>query len=127
MSEPGKLARSVVVLGASTNPLRYSNMAMKKLLEHGYDVIPVHPHHTEVEGIGVCSTLGEVEGPVDTVTVYVSDAHRNEYLAELLELNPRRVLFNPGSESEAAKDACVQQGILVEEACTLVLLSIHQF
>lgn len=41
----------VAVLGASTKPERYSNIAVYSLLEHGHEVIPVNPAHTEINGI----------------------------------------------------------------------------
>tara|TARA_B110000046_G_scaffold57595_2_gene64460 strand:- start:137651 stop:137794 length:144 start_codon:yes stop_codon:yes gene_type:complete len=34
-------AKKTIVLGASTNPSRYSNMAVKKLIDYGYEVVPV--------------------------------------------------------------------------------------
>ena len=39
---------TVVILGASDQSERYSNMAMKLLMRHGYRVIPVHPKLNEI-------------------------------------------------------------------------------
>ena len=53
----GKKER-VVVLGASANPERYSNKAVKLLLKHGHDVVPVNPGQKEIEGLACRRSLG---------------------------------------------------------------------
>ncbi len=119
--------RTVVVLGASSHEYRYSNKAVRKLLDAGYIVVPVHPTETVVHGVPVVPSLKDVQGPVDTVTVYVAPKHRLEYEQDLLAMAPRHVVFNPGAESPETREALLAHGISVEEACTLVLLSINQF
>jgi predicted CoA-binding protein len=117
----------VVVLGASTNPERYSNMAVRRLLENDHEVVPVHPALEMVEGVPVTASPGDIDGPVDTVTVYVSPAVSSTMTDAIIALGPRRVIFNPGAENpdlEAALDAA---GIETVRACTLVLLSTGQF
>jgi predicted CoA-binding protein len=64
---------------------------------------------------------------IDTVTMYVNAALSTKYLQDLIDLKPRRVIFNPGSENPSLEKALVDKGILVEEACTLVLLRTDQF
>ncbi|MDA0990374.1 MAG: CoA-binding protein [Verrucomicrobia bacterium] len=58
----------VVVLGASTNPERYANQAVRLLLHYGHDVVPVNPVATTIEGLAVATSLADVDGPVDTLT-----------------------------------------------------------
>ncbi len=89
----------VAVIGASTNPARYSNKAILRLLEHDHEVIPVHPALDEVEGLKVVPNLGAVEGTVDTLTVYVSPKLSSDLTDAILALKPGRVIFNPGTEN----------------------------
>jgi predicted CoA-binding protein len=117
----------VVVLGASPKPDRYSNKAVKLLLEHGYSVVPVHPAATEIEGLPVAPNLPAVHGPVDTLTIYLSPAQSGSLQGDILALNPGRVIFNPGTENPSLKAALEEEGIRTEEACTLVLLNTGQF
>ena len=119
--------RSVVVLGASDNPERYSNKAVLLLKQHGYNVIPVNPKLTALEGLAVAPRLEDVAQAVDTVSVYVGPAVSSAMLAEIVALKPQRVIFNPGSENPELMELLVQQGIAVEPACTLVLLKTNQF
>jgi predicted CoA-binding protein len=117
----------VVVLGASPKPDRYSNKAVKLLLEHGHSVVPVHPAAVEIEGLPVSSNLSAVHGPVDTLTVYLSPAHTGSLQSDILALKPGRVIFNPGTENPPLTAALEEAGIRTEEACTLVLLNTGQF
>ncbi len=117
----------VVVLGASNNPERYSNMAVNRLLENGHEVIPVHPALERVSGVKVTPTLGDIDGPVDTVTVYVSPKVSSKMIESLVAVEPGRVIFNPGAENAELETALQDQGIPTLRACTLVLLSTGQF
>ena len=119
--------QTVVVLGASPKPERYSNKAVRLLLEHGHRVIPVHPAIKEIEQLPVIPALGHIEGPVDTLTVYLSPALSAPLQSDILKLKPERVIFNPGTENPELKQALEREGIVAEEACTLVLLNTGQF
>lgn len=119
--------QTVVVLGASPKPERYSNKAVRLLLEHGHRVVPVHPAITEIESLPVIRALEHIEDPVDTLTVYLSPALSAPLQSEILQLKPERVIFNPGTENPELKQALERGGIAVEEACTLVLLNTGLF
>lgn len=117
----------VVVLGASPKPDRYSNKAVKLLLEHGHHVVPVHPAATNIEGLPVAPGISAVQGPVDTLTVYLSPAQTDALQGDILALKPGRVIFNPGTENPSLRASMEKAGIRTEEACTLVLLNTGQF
>ncbi|MBA2405533.1 MAG: CoA-binding protein [Bdellovibrionales bacterium] len=120
----------VAVLGASSDTTRYSYKAMQLLKEYGHTPIPVHPREIEVLGYKVVSELKELvkQGKrIDTVTMYVNPALSTKYQQDLIDLNPKRVIFNPGSENPLLEKALGDKGIVVMEACTLVLLRTDQF
>jgi predicted CoA-binding protein len=117
----------VVVLGASDNPERYSNMAVNRLIENGHEVVPVHPKLERIGGLEVTHSLDDVDGPVDTLTVYVSPQVSSSLTDAVVRLTPGRVIFNPGAENAELESALVDAGIPTLKACTLVLLSTGQF
>ncbi len=119
--------KRVVVLGASPKEDRYSNQAVKLLLEGGYAVVPVNPEAHSVAGLTTVKRLEDVSGPIDTVTMYINGDRGVELTAALLVLRPRRVIFNPGSESSALAAVLRDSGIDVVEGCTLVMLRTGQF
>ncbi len=118
---------NVALLGASDKPDRYAYKAQQMLMEHGYDVFPVRPAGGLVQGVEVYQSLAEIEEPIDTLTVYINSQRLEKAVDDVISLKPRRVILNPGTESDVAADAMRREGIEVEEACTLVLLSTGSF
>ena len=117
----------VAVLGASTDEEKYSFKAVQRLREHGYQPIPVHPKGHVVGGLTALRSLNEISEPIDTLSVYVNPKISSAELDNILQLGPRRVIFNPGAENDDLGRRLQQEGIEVVKACTLVMLSAEQF
>lgn len=118
---------NVAIIGASNKHDRYSYMAFKKLQEAGHNVYPVHKVLKEIEGTKVYSSVSEIKDHIDTVTLYVNSEVSDCMANDILALNPKRIIFNPGAENYSLKDLAEAKGIKVVFACTLVLLSIRSF
>ena len=117
----------VAVLGASPKEDRYSFMAVKMLKEYGHKPIPVHPAGRSVDGAEAVRSLGDIAEEVDTLTMYVNSSISNELTSSILDLKPRRVIFNPGSENQKLAQKLAENSVQVVEACTLVMLRTDQF
>ena len=126
MPNPPSQSR-VVVLGASNSPDRFSHKAVLSLVQSGFETVPVNPNASEVAGIPCISALSEVESPIDTVTVYLSAARSMPLGEDLISLEPRRVIFNPGAENQDLKQSLQSNGIECVDACTLVMLDSGTF
>lgn len=118
--------KKTVVLGASPNADRISNMAVHRLLSHGHEVVPVGIRGGEIAGLPIVVGRPEVSG-TDTVTLYLNPEVQKEYYDYILGLQPKRILFNPGTENPELEDLAKQKGIETEEACTLVLLGTGEY
>ncbi len=118
---------TVAVLGASNKPERYSNKAVRLLTEKGYPVIPIHPTLTQIEGIPVKKSLNEITIPVHTLSIYINPKLVTAYTRDILALNPKRVILNPGTESVELEQVFKQTNVPFVKACTLVLLKTGQF
>jgi uncharacterized protein len=114
--------KTTLVLGASTNPERFSNRAISKLLAAGHPVIAVSPKGGTIEGLTCLHDLSEVTSPIDTVTLYVGPAIVDKELDKIIALKPKRVIFNPGTESSQAMQELADNAIEVVQHCTLVML-----
>ena len=63
-------ARTVAIVGLSTNELRASYFVGYYLKRHGYRVIPVNPRESEILGEQSYKSLLDVPVPVDIVNVF---------------------------------------------------------
>ena len=117
----------VVILGASDKPDRYANQAFHLLRQHGHEVVPVHPALEMIEDVPVVKSLREVEGNIDTVTIYLRPEVSEPLTEDLIRLRPNRVILNPGTESPNLSGELGRAGISVVPACTLVLLHTGQY
>lgn len=117
----------VVVLGASENPQRASNLACKLLRQKGHAVYAVSLHGRDIQGATGRTSLAEIEGPIDTITLYMGAKRQAPLIDAIIASRPRRVIFNPGTESQESESRLTRAGIETIRACTLVLLSTNQF
>jgi predicted CoA-binding protein len=115
-----------IVIGASNNEERYAYKAVKMLLQHDHEVIPVSNKKDVVLGNAI-KGIDTIEEGVDTITMYVGPKNQEFYKEYILNTNPRRVIFNPGTENPEFEDLLEEKGIIVDESCTLVLLSTGQY
>lgn len=120
------MSKKTLVLGATTNPDRTAYTAVHKLLSKGHEVIPVGVKEGEVAGLPIRHGQPMVDG-IDTVTMYVGPRNQPVFYDYILQLKPRRVVFNPGSENQELEQLLIKNGIEPVEACTLVLLSIGKY
>lgn len=118
---------TVVVLGAHPKPARYSNQAIRTLLENGHRVIPVHPLLRVIQELPVARDLSHIREKVNTVTLYVNPERCRKLLKGMIDLKPDRVIMNPGTESDEIAEHLIANGIAVVKSCTLVLLRTGQF
>lgn len=113
-----------VVIGASTNPARYSFIASNMLNEYGHEFIPVGIKKGDILDQEILDLRGKpfIED-VHTITMYLGPQNQPEWYDYLLSLKPVRIIFNPGTENSEFARLAEAQGIKTEAACTLVLLS----
>jgi len=114
--------KKTLVIGASKNPDRYSYKAIHALTSQGHEVVAIGLRKGEVAGVPFNSEKNVFEN-IDTVTVYVGSQNQPEYYSYIINLKPRRVIFNPGTENPELIEKLKSSGILPVIACTLVLLA----
>ena len=119
-------SENVLVLGASTNPSRYSNKAANLLRKYDHNPVLVGRSDGIVAGETIHDDIPE-DVHIDTVTMYLREEIGNQYIDEIIALKPDRVIFNPGSESTEACQQFAKHDIECIEACTLVMLRTNQF
>lgn len=118
--------KKTLVIGASENPDRYSNKAIRALLSHNHPVVALGIKKGSVEGVTFHTDKEQFED-IDTVTLYIGPQRQPEYYDYIIRLKPRRVIFNPGTENPEFIAQLKAAGIESDMSCTLVLLAIGQY
>lgn len=118
--------KKTLIIGASINPQRYSFLAANRLVNHGYPIVMLGLKEGQVAENQI-QTGKPILSDIDTVTLYIGPAHQPEWYEYVINLQPKRVIFNPGTENEEFEHLLKKEGIEALEACTLVLISIGAF
>ncbi len=118
--------KKTLVLGASENPARYSYLAVQRLKAHNHPVVAIGSRQGAIGNTVIEKEKKPFEN-IDTVTLYLNPVRQKEYYDYILSLHPKRIIFNPGAENEELAGLAKANGIEVQEACTLVLLSTGQY
>lgn len=118
--------KKTLVLGASTNPSRFSYSAIKRLSAHKHPVVAVGLKEGTVGDVHIVTGQPREED-IDTVTLYLNPTNQKPYYDYILSLKPKRIIFNPGTENDELEEMARKNGIKPMEACTLVMLSIGQY
>ncbi|SHE49757.1 hypothetical protein SAMN05444278_10299 [Psychroflexus salarius] len=117
---------TTLIIGATTNPNRYAYLALESLVKRNYPVVGVGLKEAEINGVKIHKDK-KVFSDIDTVTLYLSAKNQIGFYDYLLQLNPRRVIFNPGTQNPELENLLAKNDIKVVHACTLVMLKTGQY
>ncbi len=115
-----------LVIGASDNPERYSYLAINRLRKFDHDVVAIGNRVAKVGDVAIQKGLPALRD-IDTVSLYLNPTNQIPYYEYLINIKPRRVIFNPGTENFELEKKLKENNIETIEACTLVMLSTGQF
>ena len=111
-----------LVLGASSNPQRYSYKAVKLLSRYKHKLIAFGHQSGEIEGVKIETERKGFEN-IHTITLYINPKIQKDYYQYILDLKPKRIIFNPGTENQELKEKAILNNIEVVYDCTLVMLN----
>jgi predicted CoA-binding protein len=115
-----------LVVGATPNADRFAYRAVMSLLRHGHEVVPYGRKKGAVGGLQILNAPPQ-NSDIHTITLYINPTHQQEYYDYFIGLNPKRIIFNPGTENAELERLAQSKGIEVVEGCTLVMLSVGQY
>ena len=118
--------KKTLVLGATSKPEKHANIAINKLIEKGHSVLAIGQNAGEVAGIKIQTKAIPLKN-INTVTLYINALRQRDYYNYIIAIQPKRVIFNPGTENPEFYQLLKSNGIEVEVACTLVLLATDQY
>ena len=121
------MEKVTLVLGASPKPERVSYQAIKSLKKRNIPVIAIGRKNYEDHELSIITGMPADITPIHTVTLYIGPPHQKEYYDYIISLNPKRIIFNPGTINPELEILARKNGIEVVEGCMLVMLKTGQF
>jgi predicted CoA-binding protein len=116
------MARTVAVIGASSNRSKYGNKALRAFEHQGYRVIPINPHEREVEGHKAYASVLDVPDPIDVATVYVPADVGLKVVDELAKRGIAEVWLNPGADEPEVVARARELGLKTIQACSIIAI-----
>jgi predicted CoA-binding protein len=126
-SAPNK-SKLTLVVGATDNPERYAYRAADLLQAKGIPMIPIGIKKGVVFGEEILDLRQKpILAGIHTITLYLGPQNQPESIDYLIGLQPKRIIFNPGTENPEFIQKASDLGIETIEACTLVMLRTNQY
>ena len=94
------MGKSVAIIGASSNPQKFGNRAVRAFRRQGYTVFPINPHEGQVEGLKTYASVLDVPGAIDMASFYVPPDVGEQVMNEIAKKGITEVWLNPGAESD---------------------------
>jgi len=118
--------KKTLVVGASSDPLRFSHKMIKSLLRHNFDVVALGFREGEVGGLKILTGTPDLKG-IHTVSLYIGPRNQPALYAYILGLKPARIIFNPGTVNPEFMKLANEQDIEVINDCALAMLSSGEY
>jgi predicted CoA-binding protein len=120
-------ARTIAMVGASSNPDKPSHGIMQRLQAVGYRVVPVNPREIEVLGERAYPSLSDVPVPVDIVDVFRRPEDTPAIADEAAKIGAKALWLQEGIASEEAAARATRAGLMVVmDACIAATHSMLQ-
>lgn len=114
------MAKTVAVVGASSDRRKFGNKALRAFQAEGYRVIPVNPNEAEVEGLRTVPSVLSISEPLDMATVYVQPEVTLALLDEFAQKGIPEIWVNPGAEDDEVIAEARRRRLNVIFACSII-------
>lgn len=106
-------ARTIAMVGASTDPTKPSHRIMQQLLRAGYRVIPVNPKESEILGQPAVKSLREIDERVDIVDVFRKSEDTPPIADDAIAIGAKVLWLQYGVANEEAAARALLGGLAV--------------
>jgi len=106
-------AKTIAVVGLSSNPLRPSHGVTAYMQSHGYRIIPVNPNIAECLGQKAYPSLLDVPEKIDIVNVFRRPEFVEEVVDQAIQLKVPAIWMQEDVIHEKAAEKARESGIFV--------------
>ncbi|MFN7985004.1 MAG: CoA-binding protein [Vicinamibacterales bacterium] len=114
------MSKVVAIVGASNNRQKFGNKAVRAFLRAGYEVVPIHPRETSIEGLRAYRSVLDVPGAIDMASFYVPPDIGEQIIDDVARKGIGEVWLNPGAESDALIAKARALAIQPIVACSII-------
>ena len=116
---------SIAIIGASQDPLKYGNKAVRAYLQEKWVVYPVNPKDNEIEGLKCYASITDLPETPDYASLYLPPQIVVKVLDEIAEKGVKKVYFNPGTESQEGIEKAKKLGLEPLLKCSIRAIGIN--
>jgi predicted CoA-binding protein len=116
------MATVVAVIGASPDRRKFGNKALRAFREQGYQVVPINPTATEVEGEKAYASVLDYPGTIDEATVYLRADAGLRVMEEIAKKGIPVVWLNPGADDPEVVVRARNLGLKPRVACSILAI-----
>jgi hypothetical protein len=99
------------VVGSFRNETKYAYKIFRILIRKGYEVYPVNPRFSDVEGVKCYKSIKDIPCDIDVVNIVTPPSITETIVKECREKCIKRVWFQPGAENETTIKFCRDNNI----------------
>jgi predicted CoA-binding protein len=112
--------KTVAVIGASSDRTKFGNKAVRAYVQQGYQVFPVNPKATEIEGLPAFPNISAVPVRPQLISVYLPPPVVLKVLPEIAAKGCDELWLNPGTESPEVLAEAERLDLNVVQACSIL-------
>ena len=112
--------KTIAIIGASNDRRKYGNKAVRAFLQQGYEVFPVNPNETEIEGLPSFKSIRDISVRPEMISVYLPPPVLLKVLPDIAARGCDELWLNPGTESGGVLAEAERLGLNVIQACSIV-------
>lgn len=112
--------KTIAILGASSDRQKFGNKAVRAFRQQGYQVYPVNPRETVIEGLPAFRSITEVPVRPQMISVYLPPLVLLKVLPDIAARGCDELWLNPGTESDEVLAEAGRLGLNTIQACSIV-------
>jgi uncharacterized protein len=117
---------TVAIVGASTDRAKFGNKAVRAFALRGYEVFPINPRESIIEGHKVYRSVNDVPvNELDCISIYLPPDVCMMALDNIARKPAKQVFFNPGADSPGVLERAHELGLPVVAACSIVAIGVN--
>ena len=115
---------SIAIIGASKDRKKFGNKAVRAYKSKGYEVFPINPNESKIEGLKAYPSILQTPKPPDLASLYLPPQTGIKILEEVAQAGVKVVYINPGAESPELIAKAKQLGLEPRIACSILAVGI---